>query len=61
MRLIEPVTFPAAAGIPPHVAQVPIATYAAAPGAICHSQSVTRLGWSVSDSGSNPPAPIAEK
>ena len=61
MRLIEPVMLPAAAGMPPHVAQVPIATYAAAPGARRHSQSVTRLGCSVSDSGSKPPAPIAEK
>ena len=61
MRLIDPVMFPAAAGMPPHVAQVPIATIAAAPGASLLTQSVIRFGWSPSDSGSKPPAPIAEK
>ena len=60
MRLMEPVTFPAAAGMPPHVAQVPIATIAAAPGAKRLSQSVTLFGSSPSDSGSKPPAPMAE-
>jgi hypothetical protein len=44
IRLIEPVMLPAAAGIPPHVAQVPIATHAAAPGASWTSQSVIRVG-----------------
>jgi hypothetical protein len=33
---------PAAAGIPPHVAQVPIAIVAAAPGASATIQSLTR-------------------
>jgi hypothetical protein len=60
MRLIEPVTLPAAAGMPPQVAQVPMATLAAAPGQSRFSQSVIRLGCSVSDSGSKPPAPMAE-
>jgi hypothetical protein len=58
---MEPVMLPAAAGTPPHVAHVPIAMHAAASGASFFSQSVMRLGCSVGDSGSKPPAPIAEK
>ena len=45
MRPIEPVMFPAAAGMPPQVAQVPIAIVAAARGAMATTQSVTRAGW----------------
>jgi hypothetical protein len=35
---------PAAAGIPPHVAHVPIAIVAAAPGASAQIQSLVRSG-----------------
>ena len=36
--------FPAAAGMPPHVAHVPIAMQAWAPGASAHIQSVAFTG-----------------
>ncbi len=60
--LMAPVGLPAAAGMLPQVAQVPIAMTAAAPGAICASRSAVGMGLPASPL--SPPMadmPMAEK
>ena len=60
MTLMAPVGLPSADGMPPHVAQVPMAIVAAAPGASRDSHVAVGTGWPCS-SPSIASTPMAEK